>query len=76
MNTLHNIERSIREFNIERAVIEWVDANSLSLRAVATAYYMDESSVKETAKTISPDDNGDKDEDEEDEDVEEEEEEE
>ncbi len=51
-NMLTNIERSIREFNVERATIEW-NENALSLRAQATAYYMGKSSIAETTKTIS-----------------------
>lgn len=53
MNVLHNIERSIREFNIGRATIEWGGNNVLKLQAQATAYYMDESKVTEATKTIS-----------------------
>jgi hypothetical protein len=52
MNVLNNIERSIREFNIERATIEWGGNNTLNLHAQATAYYMDESSITETTQTI------------------------
>ncbi len=52
MNVLNNIERSIREFNIERATIEWGSNDTLVLQAQATAYYMDESSITETTQTI------------------------
>lgn len=52
MNVLNNIERSIREFDIERATIEWGSNNTLNLQAQATAYYMDESTITETTKTI------------------------
>lgn len=55
MNTLSNIERSIREFNIERATIEWGGDDSLILRAQATAYYMSESNIEETTETITAD---------------------
>lgn len=54
MNVLSNIERSIREFNINSATIEWGSRNTLSLKAQATAYYVDESSVTESTKTITP----------------------
>ncbi|MBO7718466.1 hypothetical protein J6S37_03175 [Candidatus Saccharibacteria bacterium] len=54
MNVLNNIERSIREFNIERATIEWSGNASLSLRAQATAYHTNKSTISETTKTISP----------------------
>ena len=49
---LSNIERSIREFNVERATIEWGGTNSLVLQAQATAYYTSPSSLVETTKTI------------------------
>ena len=50
---LENIERSIREFNIERASIEWSSDNSLDLNAQATAYFMDESTISESSKTFN-----------------------
>lgn len=53
MNVLHNIERSIREFNIKKATIEWGSDNSLHLQAQAAAYYMNESKVLESTTTIS-----------------------
>ncbi len=49
---LSNIERSIREFNIERANIEWSGENTLDLNAQATAYYMDESTITEGTKVF------------------------
>lgn len=55
MNVLNSIERSIREFNIERATIEWGGNNSLILRAQATAYYTDPATVTESIKTITGD---------------------
>ena len=57
MNVLHNIERSIREFNIERATIEWSGEDTLSLQAGATAYYMDTSTITQSTQTIKPGDN-------------------
>ena len=57
MTVLHNIERSIREFNIERATIEWSGEDTLTLQANSTAYYMEESSIAETQKTIKPGEN-------------------
>ena len=54
MRALTNIERSIREFNILRANIEWQDANTISLQFQANAYYMNESTIVETTKTIKP----------------------
>ncbi len=56
MRVLHNIERSIREFNISRATIEWGGENTLALQAAATAYYMGESSIEQTTRTIKPGD--------------------
>lgn len=53
MKVLDNIERSIREFDIERATIEWGGDNTLTLQAQATAYYMNESSITETTKTLT-----------------------
>lgn len=52
MNVLNNIERSIREFNIEKATIEWGGTNTLKLQAQATAYYTDRDSIVETTKTM------------------------
>ncbi|MBQ3353400.1 hypothetical protein IJG89_03635 [Candidatus Saccharibacteria bacterium] len=49
---LDNIERSIREFNIEKASISWESDDTLSLSAQAAAYYMDESSIVEETTTI------------------------
>lgn len=51
MTVLSNIERSIREFDIERATIEWGGNDTLVLRAQATAYYMDKSSISEHEQT-------------------------
>ena len=56
MSVLHNIERSIREFNIERATIEWSGEDTLSLQAAATAYYMNTSSIVQSKQTIKPGD--------------------
>ena len=54
MTVLNNIERSIREFDIQSATINWSGEDSLSLRAQALAYYVDPSSIIETNKTITP----------------------
>lgn len=56
MTVLNNIERSIREFDIERAIISWQNDNTLSLSAQATAYFMDPSIIKESTETISVED--------------------
>ena len=52
MNVLNHVERSIREFDIGRATIEWSD-KGLTLQARASAYYMAPSSITETTKTLS-----------------------
>ena len=52
---LNNIERSIREFNIHSAKIEWGGNNTLKLQASAEAYYMDESTITEEPITIEED---------------------
>lgn len=57
MTVLDNIERSIREFDIERATIEWGSNGTLVLRAQATAYYVDESTIPENIKTIKAEEN-------------------
>ena len=53
MRVLNNIERSIREFNIEKASIEWGGDQSLVLNAQATAYYMDKSSISQSNVTVT-----------------------
>ena len=53
MNVLNNIERSIREFDINKATIEWGSDDTLVFRAEATAYYVDESTIAETNKVIT-----------------------
>lgn len=55
MTVLRNIDRSIREFNINTATIEWSGSDNLLLQAQATAYYMDKSIITETKKTIRED---------------------
>lgn len=52
-NTLSNIERSIREFDIGKATIEWEADNTLSFNAQAVAYYMDEATLSESSTTIT-----------------------
>ncbi len=57
INFLDNIERSIREFNIESATITIGKNDTLMLRAQATAYYMEPSVLTETTKIIESGDN-------------------
>ena len=54
MSVLDNIERSIQEFNIDRATIEWSGTNALNLQFHATAYYINESTIAESTQTIKP----------------------
>ncbi|MDO4742194.1 MAG: hypothetical protein Q4A79_02360 [Candidatus Saccharibacteria bacterium] len=54
MNVLNNIERSIREFNFERASLEWSSEGSLTLEAQATAFYMNPSILSESDKIMTP----------------------
>lgn len=54
MRVLNNIERSIREFDIERATIEWGSDNTLILQAQASSYFTDKSTITETTTTIKP----------------------
>lgn len=49
---LDNIERSIRDFSIERATIEWQEGQ-LNLQAQANAFYMDPSILGESTTTIT-----------------------
>lgn len=53
MSVLSNIERSIRQFDIKRATIEWNDG-ALNLLFQANAYYTNEASITETPITITP----------------------
>lgn len=52
MRVLSNIEKSIREFNIQRATILWSSDDTLTLQAQATAYYMEPTTLTEANKTI------------------------
>lgn len=50
---LDNVERSVRDFHIEQAAVEWNGANTLSFTAQAAAYYVDKSELIEVSKTLS-----------------------
>ncbi len=54
LDILDNIEKSIREFNMERATIEWASEDSVVLQAQATAYYTSPSVISETNVTMKP----------------------
>ena len=49
---LNNVERSIRNFNIERATINWSSNGTIDFQARANAYYMDPSTITVLTKTI------------------------
>ena len=53
MRVLNNIERSIRDFNIKYATIEWSGSDTLTMTANANAYYMDATTLVESTKTMS-----------------------
>ena len=55
MRVLDNIERSIREFSIGQATIEWGGDNVLILHTQPNAYYTTESTITESTKTIKGD---------------------
>lgn len=50
---LNNLELSIRNFNIDRATIDWSSNGSIDLKATASAYYMTPSALVITDKAIS-----------------------
>ena len=52
MSVLDNIERSIREFDINNATIEWDGDSTLLLSAQATAYFTNQATIRETTKTM------------------------
>lgn len=52
MRVLSNVERSIREFDIRRASIEWSSATSLTFSSELAAYYTLPSTVTEKNNTI------------------------
>lgn len=54
LTVLDSIERSIREFDIERATIGWGGDDTLTLKAQANAYYLKPSTITETETTIKP----------------------
>lgn len=52
MSVLNNIERSIREFDVRRATIEWSSESSLTLNSELTAYYTLPSAVSTETKVV------------------------
>lgn len=52
LRTLDNVEKSIREFAITSATIEWVPGG-LSLNALADAYYLEKPAEPETTVTVN-----------------------
>lgn len=55
LKVINNIGRSIRDFDITSATVEWT-STGLSLQARANAYYLDETWVLESDKTVRPGD--------------------
>ena len=51
-NLLENVERSIRNFNIERATINWSSNNSIEFQGTAKAFYMLPTSLNISTKSI------------------------
>lgn len=54
LKVLDNIERSIREFGISSATIEWGNNNALNLSIQASAYYINGIKISESTKTLNP----------------------
>ncbi|MBQ8996836.1 hypothetical protein IJ095_02300 [Candidatus Saccharibacteria bacterium] len=52
IRVLQNIEKSIREINIETASIEWSSGDQLEVNASATAYYTEEAMLQEGLVTV------------------------
>jgi len=52
MTILSNIEKSIREFSITTANVEWASGNQLNINAQANAYYTGEVTLSEATTTI------------------------
>lgn len=53
MRVLSNIERSIREFDIKTATIEWGGNDTLLLQAQATAYFADKAAISESSQSVT-----------------------
>lgn len=51
---LDNVQRSIRNLNIDRATIGWSSNNTIEFNASATAYYMEPSVITTIDKSIRP----------------------
>lgn len=49
---LTDLERSIREFNINTAVFEWSNDQQLSIQTRDTAYYANPATINETSATV------------------------
>lgn len=52
LTVLNNIERSIRNFDITSATVEWSGQDKLALQANAIAYYLEQVGIKETTETV------------------------
>ena len=52
MEVLNNMERSIREFDLNNVNVEWAENGYLNFSARASAYYVEPTTIIETRKTI------------------------
>ena len=52
VKVLQNLEKSIREININTASIEWSAGNQLNINASATAYYTEPGTLNEGLMTV------------------------
>lgn len=52
MTVINNMEKSIREFDVETAKVEWSGGDRLTVNVRANAYYTGEVSTSETTKTV------------------------
>ena len=52
LKVLRNIDRSIREFNIEQVKIEWGGQEDIELKGTATSYYMNPVTILEKTNKI------------------------
>ena len=55
LNALNNIEKSVRDFEINSATIEWIGDQQLNLDARATAFYTEVQGLNELTETVKGD---------------------
>lgn len=54
-NFLKNLERSIREFDVKEAHINWEETGTLKMEAQANAYFIDRSTIPEIEEKLTAD---------------------